>query len=1508
MKKTILVYIISIIICMGLNTYGATIAYWNFEDGVIDLPFSDMLSGGSVDLANGYVMRGYEATYGPSFSDDTSTGIGLSAFCNGGQDGYISDSALNSWSPQEWTIEFSVKLNSLSGWNTIIGRDNAIEGEAQADFYFQNNGVDDRFRINYKSVGGERWILDSEFVPDANQWYNLVLTSDGYTLTMYCDKLDSNGYQVVGMLDISSQTPAENALAETNSSWTFGRGWYNGNLVDQIQGFLDNVRFSDQALDPTEYLFYNPVIFAESGGKTVLFANDSAYTDDYSIVLAKQPTDDVVVTVVPPAGLDAGNGDGQSLDVVFSASNWEQPRKIYVKVADGPVSLSDTMTIEHSVSSNDNTFVNNYVPLITVYISEDSCGIWGYLDSDYDLDCIVNMVDFSVLAKLWLMTEDTLDFGNFSQYWLEDTFTYNENINDQLIKEEGSSYFINTANVLNKIDEKVYGHFLEHIYHSVNGGLWGDMIWNRSFEMGSQSSVSSWTIDSGSQGDELVQTSLATDIHIEFGDTNWINYELSLEAMKDSGDEGFLIVFRAPDSNNFYWLNLGGWGNTQHGIEKEVNGSRTVLATNPGSINSGQWYEIRIRCENEIIQVWLDNDPIFDIADANPYLSGNVGVGTWSTQARYRNIEVTDLSVPANTIYSGLPDLQNLPFGADFWTKFGSATASMSADAANDEFSVIITGNGASGLQQDNFKFTQQDYHGSLWMKGSLPAGIIVLLQEGDAVLGRSVLPAPTSSWAEYEFSITSNGETDNGSLRIVLQGAGTVYIDQVSMMAQDSIDTGGFRPDLLEAVSELRPPIIRWPGGCYASAYFWKECIGPQHEHHKYPISLWDDQDTNSYGPDEFLRMCELIDSEPILVVNSGVLDATCGVAIPYKLSDEQYLQDALDWMEYCNGDVSTTWGALRAENGHPEPYNVTYWEIDNETWLAGSTAYANKVLEFAPAMRAKAEELGTPIVVLACGGNGLDMSWNEDIIDNCANVIDFISVHNYDESNEFKSGPIAYDSFLTTLENYIAGSSNPDLKIYNSEWNLQTTDWRTGLYAGGILNVFERHGDDFQIGGPALFLRHTSATGWDNAFINFDHTGWFPAPNYIVMKLWWDHYGPELVETVASDSYLNVNSVLSEDQKSLYIHIVNPDATDRSLELEVDSTFIVESAYMDYVSPGDLNAKNTLAGTDSVKVQSKIVGRDGQIIRFIMPAYSAGVVTIKTSQPHKTEFLYSYFQGNGDGLHLAYSEDGMTFTSLNDNATFITPSVGGNLMRDPSICQGSDGMFHMVWTTGWWDNGIGIAHSADLVNWSEQTYLPVMAHELNALNCWAPEIYYDEATNKYLIFWATTIDGAFQETYNPNDDNNHRIYYIATEDFVTYTDTALFYDPGYNVIDAFIAKDGDRYAMVVKDETKAPVAAKNFHLAYSDNAAGPYGPTSESISPSGLWVEGPSMIRVGQQWVIYFDAYTNGYMGGLASETMGSWTNISSQISFPSGTRHGTVFRVNREVLDNLLNNSAQ
>ncbi|QDA61630.1 glycoside hydrolase family 43 protein [Hymenobacter jejuensis] len=297
---------------------------------------------------------------------------------------------------------------------------------------------------------------------------------------------------------------------------------------------------------------------------------------------------------------------------------------------------------------------------------------------------------------------------------------------------------------------------------------------------------------------------------------------------------------------------------------------------------------------------------------------------------------------------------------------------------------------------------------------------------------------------------------------------------------------------------------------------------------------------------------------------------------------------------------------------------------------------------------------------------------------------------------------------------------------------------------------------------------------------------------------------------------------------------------------------------------------------------------------------------LTAQAQSPLKRNevLVFAYFKGNGeDGLHLASSPDGYRWTALHHDQSFLKPTVAHDkLMRDPCIIRGKDGLFHMVWTVSWQDRGIGYASSKDLVHWSVQRYLPVMEHEPTARNCWAPEITYDAQSDQYLIYWATTIPGRFPagETLLTNG-KNHRIYYVTTKDFTTYSPAKILYDQGFNVIDATIQPAGKRYVMFLKDETREP-AQKNLRVAFSDQLTGPYGPPSAPITGQ-YWAEGPTAVNLGAQWLVYFDKYTEGKYGAVTSTDLEHWTDVSDRIAFPTGTRHGTVLRITKKELRHLL-----
>ncbi|HUG11783.1 MAG TPA: glycoside hydrolase N-terminal domain-containing protein [Opitutaceae bacterium] len=297
-------------------------------------------------------------------------------------------------------------------------------------------------------------------------------------------------------------------------------------------------------------------------------------------------------------------------------------------------------------------------------------------------------------------------------------------------------------------------------------------------------------------------------------------------------------------------------------------------------------------------------------------------------------------------------------------------------------------------------------------------------------------------------------------------------------------------------------------------------------------------------------------------------------------------------------------------------------------------------------------------------------------------------------------------------------------------------------------------------------------------------------------------------------------------------------------------------------------------------------------------------------------TALLFTYFTRNGeDGLRLAWSEDGLKWHALNEGRSFLAPLIGHKekLMRDPCIARGPDGTWHMVWTTGWNENGIGYASTRDFINWSPQRELPVMAHEPAVRNTWAPEIAYDEARGEFVIFWASTIPGRFPETAGTSESAyNHRMYCTTTKDFQTCTPTRLFYDPGFSVIDATLLRDGEKQWLIVKDETVTP-PKKHLRVAIAAGAQGPFESLGDPFTPPGLWVEGPTVVKMGADYYVYFDAYRDRRYGAMRSLDMKTWEDVSAQLEMPfEGTpermRHGTVAEVPRALITKLQDATAR
>lgn len=282
--------------------------------------------------------------------------------------------------------------------------------------------------------------------------------------------------------------------------------------------------------------------------------------------------------------------------------------------------------------------------------------------------------------------------------------------------------------------------------------------------------------------------------------------------------------------------------------------------------------------------------------------------------------------------------------------------------------------------------------------------------------------------------------------------------------------------------------------------------------------------------------------------------------------------------------------------------------------------------------------------------------------------------------------------------------------------------------------------------------------------------------------------------------------------------------------------------------------------------------------------------ISTLATAQgkwPINT-WLFTSFNGNGDGLHLSSSDDGRSWKDL--GKVYLKPTAGSGLMRDPHLMRGPDGIFRLVWTTGWKDKGIGYASSADLVNWTTQRYLPFLDTVKGVNNAWAPETFYDEAGQQYVITWSSDIDGRFAETKSSERMNN-RTYFVTTKDFATFSAPKVLIDPGFDHIDTTLLKNGGRYIAVFKEGDRQKSKQWGaIRWAVADSALGPYRLMPNALV-SGERAEGPTLAVLGDTVRLYVDYYANGRYGAYETRDWISWTDVSDKVTPVKGQRHGTV-----------------
>jgi hypothetical protein len=290
---------------------------------------------------------------------------------------------------------------------------------------------------------------------------------------------------------------------------------------------------------------------------------------------------------------------------------------------------------------------------------------------------------------------------------------------------------------------------------------------------------------------------------------------------------------------------------------------------------------------------------------------------------------------------------------------------------------------------------------------------------------------------------------------------------------------------------------------------------------------------------------------------------------------------------------------------------------------------------------------------------------------------------------------------------------------------------------------------------------------------------------------------------------------------------------------------------------------------------------------------------------QPRPTDpFVFAYFKEPGtQGIYLALSRDGYTFTPLNDGQPWIRPEQPGEIMRDVYITRDPEGHgFRMVFTWAWHGDSIGISSSNDLMTWSPQQKIAIMGSFPNVQNTWAPETYWEAQKKDWLIVWSSN----FKPTPAQPDGEGLRLWAAHTSDWKSFTTPEKFFDRGFPVIDATIFPRDLRgrkdFVMVFKDQSVDPLRY-NERWTAGPTVEGPWGALSAPIDES--WSEGPSVIQVGDHWFVYYDHYRPPHARFEAVETSDwvHWTSADDKIHLPEGAKHGSFFHVTEAEAQRLL-----
>lgn len=497
------------------------------------------------------------------------------------------------------------------------------------------------------------------------------------------------------------------------------------------------------------------------------------------------------------------------------------------------------------------------------------------------------------------------------------------------------------------------------------------------------------------------------------------------------------------------------------------------------------------------------------------------------------------------------------------------------------------------------------------------------------------------TDWTQHTVTLVPDTTDENAKLLLAVDGTGTAVFDAVSVMPTDAAEVvyGGWRKDFIDRLTALDPVAIRWPGGIIADWYHWADGVGDRDQRPPLLFAQWDAQwMTNDVGTHEILNLAEQLGLDMTLNVNWGRGTAT----------------EAAEWVEYVNGDTTTTQGSLRDANGRTNPWGVTNWEIGNEVWgwwtpghTSDAQVFADSYVVFRDAMYNRDNSL--EFIGEGGDGNNSDESWNQTLVNTAAAKLNHLSTHyyppqslpqNYNSLDVYEASVGAAATIgdrLDGTQDTILAESDQDVKVAVTEYNAmyfneehrRTRTLEAALSVAGQINLFARR--------PELIERNfysTLVNFWDGGAIRLGARGSFVTPSYEALRLFADTHGPVVLEAATTSStytasavgnlprrtgvpYIDATVTRSADGSKTYLSVVNRHPTD-ALAVDIDlSNFgtIASSAMAHVLTSSSYLDKNTWQNPTNVAVSNTQVTGISSSFSHTFDPHSYTVLELDTS-----------------------------------------------------------------------------------------------------------------------------------------------------------------------------------------------------------------------------------------------------------------------------------------------------